>query len=646
MKRFSEQVDGFFLSGKADELINSPYTSLIDAFGSFCEAFVKGTDEIELKRIKTSILEAIGSEGKVLTDLIPCLEKLIGVQAENSDVASNSRSLRRLQYVFGRFMCAICTKERPVVLFLDDCQWADQPTLDLLCSLVLDRRLKHLMIVISYRDNEVDAEHALSATLDQIRKRGRAYLTLNLGNLSLEDIKQLVRDTLFFEDEETDQLASALFEKTSGNIYYTRTSISELERERILSYSYVEMKWLCNLTRVKEVMRISDNVVSMVVSRLERLDPNVQLVLTTAAFLGSTFNTHLLGQLLEACNNGMAFKGLAECLDVAVSEGFLSNLMGSPLYRFTHDRIMEAATSLLPNENRDKLSLAIGQQLAKFVGSDENLIFVAVDRLNSVPIRFLTERMTVVGLAELNLKAGKRAVRLSAFAPAAKYLRTGVELIEKDEMRWEEHYSLCLRIYNSAADVEFCFGSFAEAKRYADEVIHYARTFEDKIPAMTALSEGLGQRQQHFDALEIDIAVLEHYGEMPKHCNVANIMWQIKKIKKRLQGLTDSDILSMPMMTDPIKRAIMKFRSRVALRAWYCRKVQLFEACVLRGLRMTLDNGLSVVGAYNFSGLATVLFRKYGEEKLGIRLTRLAMEAMRLTNAKKYEAKILFTSSK
>lgn len=645
VKRFARDFPGYFISGKADELTAQPYTLFVDALTGFCEQLVQGP-EGELLRMKAAILQAVGHEGKVLTDLIPGLVQVIGEQTAADETASKTNSLHRLQYIFGEFMRAVCTKERPLLLFLDDCQWADQPTLDLLSKLVLDPQLKHLMIVGAYRDNEVGKDHPLALTLNSICNQGRAFLTINTGNLSLEDVKALVGDALSQDGDDVNTLAEVVFEKTLGNIFYTKAALELLGRKEVLKYSYSDMQWKFDLNQVTEEMHISDNVVSMVVARLEGLDQALQLVLVTAAFLGFSFNIETLRSLLEAREAQEALDQLQKLLDVAVAEGFLSNMMGSVIYHFSHDRIMEAALSLVPTEVRDELSLLLGRRLVDSTATDPNLVFVAVDRLNSVPITLLSKEMSIVELVELNKAAGDRSIRLSAFAPAGAYLRQGVALIEREANRWDSYYDLCLRLYNAAADVEFAFGDFTLAKRFADEVIYNARTFDDKLPAMMSLSDGLGMREKHADALEIDVEILEHYGEMPKHCNMLNMLIQVSKLKKRFAKLSDADVLALPLINDPIKLNIVAVRSKLAIRAWYCKRVALFVLCVIRNVNMTLDHGLSQTGAFSLVGVGTIMYGNLGEEELGIRLALLSKEVMKATNAKKYEAKILFTASK
>lgn len=646
VERFAETIGGYFLTGKADELINDPFTSIIDAFSGFCDDVLTG-DVLELQRVRSAIKLAVGDEGKVLTDLIPKLQQVIGDQSD-SVLESKQSSLHRLHFIVAEFVRVIATPERPVVLYFDDMQWIDPASLDLAVYLAMEPRLQHVMIIGAYRDNEVSP--VLTSALELIRQHGRAYVTLHIGNLSLDDIQQLLVDTLSMDMERAAPLAETVFGKTSGNIFFTKASLVALEQRGILSYSYATMSWVYDLQRVREEMGLSDNVVSLVMSRLERLPDTVQVVLVTAAFCGSTFKLGTLEKLLQARQATHVLNDLAKYLDVGVAEGLLENMIGSPKYQFVHKRISEAALALIPQDERDYLSLVIGRCLMELSlqsnTTDGGLVFVAADRLNSVPIRILTEHIRLVELVELNMKAGERAMSISAFAMAAIYFCRAVELLELDDERWESRYDICLRLYSTAADVEFCVGSFDRAKSFADEVLINASCFDDKLMAYVALADGLGQREKHADALEIDKKVLNHLGELPKRVNVVNALWQASQLKRAFARLTDEDVLTLPMMMDRVKLKAVAALSKLAVRAFYCKKLTLSLCCVLRQVRLTLDYGLSAAGAFALSGYGTLLWNYLGDEKGGRRLIGLSLRVMRLTNAKQYEAKILFNASK
>lgn len=644
VQRFGVEIQGYFASGKADEMVTQPFAALADALTSFCRQVLNG-DELERDRIKATIREAVGDEGQVLTAMIPGIGQLIGAQT-CSEVASPIHERHRLQYIFGRFMRAISTSERPVVLHLDDGQWVDQDTLDLLMSLVHDPRLKHLMIILSFSEDEGDEKHALSVTLDQLRTKGQSFVHLNLGNLLLEEVKQMVAASVSLDEEAVRDLVETIFEKTSGNIFYTRALLQTLEQRQILVYSCDTNKWTCDLDRVKEET-IADDVVSTVVARLERQSPEVQHVLTTAAYLGTTFTAETLRQLLDARGAAGILPQLYGLLEAAVMEGFLTtDGRHSHAYRFVHDLIAEASMTLLPEEDRDALSLLIGRYLVQTAGDSTHLIFVAVDHLNSVPTRVLGRHMSLSELVELNLQAAQLSMHVSAFSAAGAYLRKGVELMELDDCCWDDHYELCLRLYVMAAEVEFPFGNFALAKHFSEEVIRNAQSFEDKLPAMMALSDGLRKLHKKSAALQVDTAVLNHYGEMPKHCTNINMNFQVKRLKMRLSKTPDTAVLGLPMLTDPVRLSITKFRSKVAVRAYECQNIPLFVLCVVKQVRMALDHGLAMNAACSFLEFAQILYLNFGDEELAKRLVRLSVEILRVTNTKKYEAKVLFAASK
>jgi len=639
----------YFLSGKADELLSSePYSSLGSAFSVLCSDLLSN-NEAETLLIRESILEAVGREGEVLTDVIPGLVELIGPQPDSLG-STTKNSLNRFKYIFQKFVRAVSTRERPVILFLDDLQWSDAASLDLIATFITDPTLRHFMFIGSYRDNEVDDDHPLAATLDTIRKNGKAFVTVSLGNLALNEITEFVGDTLLLEPSEVEPLSKALFQKTHGNIFYTKTSLQMLERKQILKYCYATFTWSWNLERLCEEMDIADNVVLLVLAKLESLSPELQTVLSTAAFLPSTFDIDILRELL-AVQEEVNFEAEdpVKILDQAVAEFLLENAIGSPKYKFAHDRIQQAAMMLVTEGRRDRMAFKFGLVLAKLASSPRAeawMLFAAVDHLDSVPATFFENDNDRMMLLTLNLDAGESAAAISAFTPALQYFSRAIELLECDHRRWETRYELCLNLYNAAADVELCIGTFTRGQYYVNEVLSNAHVFEDKLLAYMALSEGLGQREKHADALEIDQKILEILGWMPKKPYLIQALMQLKATKSAVKKLSNEKILGLPRLTDKHKLMAMATLSNLAVRAFYCNKKFLALCCTMRQMKLTLKYGLSPASAHAFSAFGIMLWSALGDAEAGKRMNYLAMEIARKVDAREYEAKILFNSAR
>jgi predicted ATPase len=365
--------------------------------------------------------------------------------------------------------------------------------------------------------------------------------------------------------------------------------------------------------------------------------------------LRSTFDVDVLRGLLESMDFVVDPVGLIRILEACMSEGLLDNLIGSSKYKFVHDRIQQAAVLLVKGDEKDRMSLYVGKHLIALSTSpsaEDWMLFAAADHLNTVDIHILQEEMPPLALVELNLEAGERAASLAAFSPAAEYHRNAVELLELDEMRWENHYDLCLKLYSSAAEIQFCMGSFDRGQYLTQEVLMNARCPTDKLRAYTSLADGLGQSERHKDALDIYCKALDILGEMPKGAHPIQALRQLYVIKSVFQKMTDAEILSLPRMTDKSKLTAMDVLSKTSVRSFFCTKKFLALCCTMRMLRLTLQYGLCATSAVAVSSYAGLLIGPFKEVELGRRLGNLALQLTVLTNAKEYEARILFNAAR
>ena len=641
----------FFCSGKADELLSTdPFSSIVTALAQL----VKELEPDERTVLRERILGVVGSEGKVLTNLLPELEELIGEQPE-TQASTTSSSMNRFTYLFQALIKAICSPEKPLVMYLDDLQWTDASSLALIRSLLTDKDLHHFLFIGSYRDNEVDETHPLTLMLRGLRRQGKAYVTLSLGNLTLEETTSWVQDTLRLD--EVDDLVEALYAKTHGNVFYLKASMQQLEQKQILRFSFATCTWEWDKSRLKKEVEVSDNVVSLVLENLQRTDEALQAVMVVAAHLRSTFSLTLLYDLMR---DRMDYTGdmesLIAVLEKGVTSGFLENTLGSDMYQFVHDRIRQASLLLAKEEGRHiELSLVVGQYLLTKSDPEEWMSFAAMDHLNSVPLGILNDQgFTTVELAKLNLRAGKKAAGLSAYAPAASYYRRGVELVEEVPRydRWLSEYDLCLDLYSSAAEIEFCIGSFDVGDSYTTEVFANAISPLDKVRAYTSIAESLGKQDRHMDALDIYEKILNVLGEKLKGVNLIQVLRRFRTVKAMFAAMTPDEIAELPVLADPIRVEVVETLTRTSIRAVWGGKKLLALWVTLRTCEIAVNEGVcaaSVAGISTFAAmlasyeppiLDVKLGRKigYGARKLTTKLGARSMETRILFNASRYDA--------
>ena len=365
------QQQPYFVSGKADQQRNQdPFSSIASAFSELCTKLIETLSKEDLNLLRRQLWDAIGGEDgyQVLQNIIPESERLL-IASTTSTIATaetgkrynhttNRRNMgHKQQYIFHAFVKALCTNQAhnsPLILFLDDLQWTDLRSLQLLTGLTTDNALINFMLIGAYRDNEVDDQHPLSNQLEQIRKRGCVNLiTLHLGSMSIEDIGQLISNILNMDISDLRELTQIIYHKTEGNILYTFEALEMLERTKILKYNYATYKWEWDIERLKTEMNMSDNVVEIVTAKLQSLSLELRWALVLASFLPRSFQIHILQELymkslmsqqqqsliLELEEGNMPIVDyddpgfMVKLLDLVVTDGILINNIGTTKVR-------------------------------------------------------------------------------------------------------------------------------------------------------------------------------------------------------------------------------------------------------------------------------------------------------------------------
>ncbi len=464
---------GLFASGKSDQYKpDIPHASLAQALQSLIRRLLSQNEE-DLRKWQDALREALSPNGLLLVDLVPELRHVIGEQPPVPELPPQEAQ-RRFQIVFRRFIGVFARPEHPLALFLDDMQWLDVATLDLLEDLLTRNDLRHLLLIGAYRDNEVDATHPLVRKLEAIRQAGAAVQDIVLTPLSRDDLGKLLVDSLHCQLERAAPLADLIHEKTTGNPFFAIQFISTLADDRLLKFDYRARRWVWDLLRIR-AKGFTDNVVELMVEKLKRLSPKTQKVLQQFACIGNNAEFEMLR---------IAYQGSVEDMHDHLWEAVRSGLIfrADNSYGFLHDRVHEAAYSLIPKELRAGAHLRIGMLLAERTPAEkrEEAIFEIVNQLNrgSHLITSVEDRERV---AELNLIAGRRAKLSTAYDSALKYLRAGRALLAEET--WERNRQLIFSIEYLTAECELltvtvCLAAgdpLAEVQKECENGLAFAR---------------------------------------------------------------------------------------------------------------------------------------------------------------------------
>ncbi|MCY1077283.1 trifunctional serine/threonine-protein kinase/ATP-binding protein/sensor histidine kinase [Archangium lansingense] len=599
---------GFFLSGKFDQFHQDiPYSTLAQAIRGLTQQLLSGTDE-ELARWRKHLNEAWEGQGQVLVDVVPQLELVVGQQPPAPPLP-HADAHARFNQVFRRFLGVFATVEHPLVVFLDDLQWADQASLQLLQHLLTHPETPPVLWIGAYRDNEVSPSHPLAMALAELYKAGARMTEHQLEPLSLEEVQRLIADTLPGADEGVvAPLATLAREKTGGNPFFLLQFLLTLNQDGLLTRT-PQGSWRWDVEGVR-AKGYSDNVVDFMVGKLRQLPTETQHLLRLAACVGNRFSLRLLvlTSLLEEVSE------VERGLEPALKEGLITRT-GAEQYRFLHDRIQQAGYSLIPVEERKAVHLRIGRLLLAGLPPEEleQRLFDVVSQLNAGVELILnsTERHRV---ALLNAEAGKRAQASTAFRAAAAYLATAFQLLPGNPL--ETAHSLAFQLRLDQASCEFMSGHATEARQLVEELRPWART-QTEVVAIYRLKNDLhiaaSEIQPALDSLLEGLALLGM--PMPAHPTWEDVVAANDEVWQLLGDRPIESLVELPRMTEPDMEAAMNLLAALYIPSLLTdRNLLILHLCRLVSLSLRHGNTAASISGYSSYGVVLgPAFKRYRE---------------------------------
>jgi AAA ATPase domain/Protein kinase domain len=497
---------GLFASGKFDQYKRDiPYATLAQAFRGLVLPLI-GESEPELVRWRESFSEALGPNGQLIVDLVPELELVIGEQPLVADLPPQDAK-NRFQMVFRRFLSLFAREQHPLALFLDDLQWLDSATLDLLQHLVTHPEVRHLMLVGAYRDNEVGLAHPLIQMLETIRNAGARVEEIVVIPLGLDDIGLLVTDALHCETEYARPLAQLVHEKASGNPFFAIQFLTALNEDGLLVFDPVAPAWRWDIDRIR-ARSYTDNVADLMLGKVKRLSAITQEALKQLACLGNVAEIAALAMV-----QGDAEEAIHTSLREAIHAGLI--LRQESTYTFLHDRIQQAAYSLIPEERRTDTHLRVGRALLGSMTPDQltEHLFEVVSQLNRGAAR-LIDRDEKAQVAAIDLRAGRKAKAAAAYASACAYFSAGMALL--DEIDWSSQYALTFGLWLERAECEYLSGNYDEAEELISQLLARGTSKIDKSAAYRLKISLHVMRSENPEGVETALECLRLFGiEMP-----------------------------------------------------------------------------------------------------------------------------------
>ena len=653
---------GYFIAGKFDQFQrNVPYASLIQAFQSLIRQLLMES-EAQIAAWREKLLAALGVNGQIIIDVIPEVELIIGPQPEVPTLAP-VEAQNRFNLAFQNFVRIFTQPEHPMVIFLDDLQWADAASLKLLQLLMTTSGLGYLFVIGAYRDNEVSEAHPLILTLDEIRQAGTIVNHISLTPLELSHITELISDTLNCEPKKARPLAELVLTKTGGNPFFMNEFLKSLYTEELLRFvparngNGQRAGWHWDLAQV-QARDITDNVVELMAGNLQRLSEETQQALKLAACIGNQFDLKTLAIVYEKSAKETAIdlrEAVAEGLILPLGEAHklvefdLPELIDelSIEYKFAHDRIQQAGYSLIPEGRKQAVHRQVGQLLQRNTSSDQrdDNIFNIVNQLN-LALELIADQTERDELAELNLVAGKKAKASAAYSPALSYLQTGLELLGpvesgREEDSWGRRYDLTLALYEEAAEAAYLSTNFAETEQLVETVLNRTQSLLDKVKVYEIKIQAYIAQNKLSEAIETGLQILKLLGvEFPEVPDDTDIKRGLEETQAALAGRQIEDLIDLPLMTDPYRLPAMHILSSINALAFFTAP-KLSPLIAFKMISLSVKYGYAPETTFAYASYGIMLSGIIGDIDAGYQYGKLALILLDRLDAKKYKAMTL-----
>jgi PAS domain S-box-containing protein len=620
---------GLFASGKFDQYKRGiPYTTLAQAFRRLIHPLL-GKSDAELASWREALREALGLNGRLMVDLVPELKLILGEQPP-VEVLEPQQAQARFQLVFRRFLGVFARPEHPLALFLDDLQWLDAATLNLIEDLLTQGDVQHLLLIGAYRDNEVDAVHPLRRRLAAIRAAGVPVQEITVSPLAPDDLGQLVADALRCEPERARPLAQLVHRKTAGNPFFAIQFLLALAEEGLVSFDYMAARWSWDLTRI-HAKGCTGNVVDLMAGKLARLPDKTQKALQQLACLGNIAGISPLSLI-----HGTSEAEVQANLQEAVRQEMIVRVNDS--YKFLHDRIQEAAYALIPQDGRAAAHLRIGRLLLAHTPPEqrEEKVFETVSQLNR-GAGLMDSQEEREQLAELNLFAGKRAKASTAYASALAYLSAGAALLADD--CWQRRYELIFQIELQRAECEFLTAEFAAAEERLTMLWGRAANDADQAAVTCLRIDFYTTLDRSERAVAAGLDYLRQAGvDWPAHPSKEEARREYERIWPQLGSRTIEELIDLPLMRDPALLATLDVLIKLKPAAMFT-DANLFSLVISRAVNFSLEHGNSDGACWAYVSLGTIAGPHFGDYKAGFQFGQLGYELVEKRGLKRFLAR-------
>lgn len=638
---------GFAVTGRFEQAQQHiPLSAISMAIKVFINQLLKEKDE-NLAFYKTKIMEALSVNGQVLVDVIPELELIIGKQVPVTKLEGEENRARLVQFML-RLIQVLSQKDYPLVMFLDDLQWADPTSLNCIKEILHDKRFSYLLLIGAYRPHE--AISSLSNFIQEIQEVENVQL-IELNPLTVDDILSIVTDTLFCKEDRGRALAELLHRKTNGNPFFLNQLLRTLFEEEYLTFDVDAKAWKWELEKLQK-LELSENVVDLMIDKIKQFPIETQNIMSLAAAIGTKFSTHFLAKVSELSIKDTLIRLQpvikAELIRSEQKEYHIGMEDDSEhdehdvIFSFVNSKIHQASDLLIDANEKLQQHYRIGSQLVdewQRNKDNDSILFELLIHLNQAH-SLITNLESRKKLAKLNLEASLKSKNSAAYQLADELITCARSLLPM--YSWETDYELTYSIYLESTECAFLQKKFEIIEDLSKQILDHAKTKIDKGRLYIVKMAYHTNASEYSKSLEMGLVCAELFGiKIPRHPSLPAILWNYFKVKRRLNKRKIAELEFLPEIQDPEMIFIMKLMMMIIPGAFLIDKHLLAYVTIL-GMDLSLKHGNCEVTGSIYSGFCIVLQTISKDYTTAFELTSLALKLAEKTHIHKSCCRVYF----
>lgn len=637
---------GIYIEGKFDKVLKDiPYFALLQAFKNLALIILNEPEE-KFNFWKYSIQKSLGNVGKILTNLIPEYELIIGEQPEMPRL-DGEQARNRFKFLWLNFIKSISTKEHPLVLFIDDMQWADNASLELLNNILTDPEINYFLCITAFRDNEIDINHPFSLFIETVKDKEVSIEKINLKSLSENNITELLSDAFAgnkkLEDDyiaEIKKLSGLIYSKTRGNAFFTVQFIKTLFEQELLKYSFEKSLWSWDINTINE-QKITDNIATLLANKVKKLPRDTQNILKIAACIGGSFDYKIVAPVAKLLDIIKNESQIHSTIEPAVAEELIITT-GNSNYKFVHDRIQQTIYTGITSEKLNFVHYKIGELLLKKYAQnpdDSDLtIFDVVHQIN-FGIELVEEKEKKEKFIKLNILAGNKAKKSSAYQAALNYFKTAKRLLPENS--WVNNYNTTLTVFENLAELNYLTGNYVETEKLVNSVVSKTKNVYDNINVFYTLINSFSSQTRYEEAVKTGIKILSEFNiKIPINPGKIYVAKEYIGTLLAVGNKSVETLSNLPEMTDKKMLSVIKIIESLTSSS-YLAYPDLFPVLIFKGIKMMMKYGNCVNSPYIYSAFAVVLVIMNKIER-AVEFGELAKKMLTRFDAEQQRAKVTY----